>query len=381
MVFRNYGRGNPVRAALPPPPIPLSFNSYNRRDDRRRSGIKLKLRVEPNNAQNLSEYYFFMKYLTPTDTDPETYCDFVIDLKKTIEGQGIQGGPGRFRLMRDLLQGRHLFDFNSFAQELGAETIPHFDECVRRLGMQIFPKQSKTRQIFAMRNTVKPDGVSIRDFFGRIKDVAMKYEQIEPLGLTEDDYKDIIVRAMPEHYISRMFEGGFDPDDHDLLETLNRLERFETADLVGGRRPRDRSIHTRDRSMQSARKPRRLHKRNNCFQKNRPYKFSNYNRPRFKPFHNRTYRRPGDNNRHNGRFQARRQYNSTSGNNRPNFVNRGGGSNSNGNNFRPHQNGRFQRNPNNNRGQGQNRQWTRREQEANQLDVVEQVSASSDISL
>jgi hypothetical protein len=381
MVFKNYDRSNPARASLPPPPIPLSFSSYNRRDDRRKSGIKLKLRVEPNNAQNLSEYYFFMKYLTPTDTDPETYCDFVIDLRKVIEGQGIQGGPGRYRLARDLLQGRHLFDFNSFAQEMGAETIAHFDECIRRLGMQIFPKQSKTRQIFAMRNAVKPDGISIRDFFGRIKDVAMKFEQIEPLQLTEDDYKDIIVRAMPEHYISRMFEGGFDPDDHDLLETLNRLERFETADLVGGRRPRNRSI-------QNERKPRRLHKRNRGFQKNHSYKFNNYNRPQFRhtpSFQNRTYRRTGDNNRHNGRFQAQRRFKSTAGNNRPNFYNRGGGSNSNNNNFRRndrhHQNGRFRGNQPNNRGQGRNRQWNRREQEANQLDVVEQVSASSDVSL
>ena len=41
-------------------------------------------------------------------------------------------------------------------------------------------------------------------------------EEVEPLGLTENNWKDVLVRAMPDHCVRRMFDHGFDPDvEHD----------------------------------------------------------------------------------------------------------------------------------------------------------------------
>lgn len=373
VVFYDDSRVSPARASLPPPPIPLSYRSSGR-SKRGSAGIKLKLQSEPNNPANASQYGFFMKFLTPLDTDPETYCNWVIDLKKVITGQNIAGGPARYRLARDLLQGRHLFDFNAYAQELGAETIPHFEECIRRLGLQIFPKQSKTRQIFAMRNAVKPERVSIRDFFGRFKDIEAKMQEVEPLGLNEDDWKDILVRAMPEDYISRMFEGGFDPENHTLLETLNRLERYETADLVGNGRSRVRaSPKRRPAPRPTSRKERFGRDKRRTFKRNRH--FNN------RSFNNRSFNNRSSNYQQNrNRFASRRQFNPSS-NQRPAF-NGNRQANANGNNFQ--RNVRFNRNGNgNNRNNGGgNRRWNRREQEANQIDIIDQdASNSSDISL
>lgn len=50
--------------------------------------------TEPNNPANNSQYTFFMRFLTPLDVDPETYCDWVIDLKKVTEASRHLGfGP------------------------------------------------------------------------------------------------------------------------------------------------------------------------------------------------------------------------------------------------------------------------------------------------
>ena len=379
VVFMEDSRFSPARASLPPPPIPLSYRSGGR-SGKRSGGIKLKLQTEPNNPANTSQYTFFMRFLTPLDTDPETYCDWVIDLKKVITGQNIAGGPARYRLARDLLFGRHLFDFNSYAQELGAETIPHFEQCIRRLGLQIFPKQSKTRQIFSMRNAVKPDRLTIRDFFGRLKDIEVKMEEIEPLGLNEDDWKDILVRAMPSDYISRMFEGGFDPENHTLLETLNRLERYETADLVGGQKSKTRTT-PRERQSRRPRIRTEIFKRKLRRNFERRQRFNN--RPSFpnRPFQNRF---SPHQNTYNG-LASRRHFNPAANRRLGNNNRHGGGGN---NNFR--RNVRFNRNGNghgngngSNRSNGSgNRRWVRREHEANQIDVIDQnASNDSDVSL
>lgn len=350
---------------MPSPPIALYYKQRRRPDAD--EGIKLKLRSEPGNPAS-SEYTFFMRFLRAHENDPEYFCDWVIDLKKVIAGQNIGGGPARYRLVRDLLQGRHLFDFNSFAQEAGAETIPHFEECIRRLGLQIFPKQAKTRQIFAIRNSVKPDKSSIRDFFGRLKDIAVKMEEVEPLGLDEDDWKDILVRAMPEHYVRRMFDHGFNPDDHNLLETLNMFERFEVADNLmrrptrstsTPRRRRDRPVHRRDINRTGRRRPfrrRRNFPSRPSFPNNR---FSNRNAPRQQS--------------HNG-FHSNRRFN-------PNFNRRPDSGGSSNNNHQRRNAGRgFQRNGRNRFNNGGGR-FNRRRQEANCLDELRREGADSDTSL
>lgn len=357
VVFQNEPRA-PMRASMPPPPISLYYRERRRPDYD--EGIKLKLRSEPGNPAS-SEYSFFMRYLKATDNDPEYFCDWVTDLKKVINGQNITGGPARYRLVRDLTKGRHLFDFNAFAQELGAETIPHFDQCIRRLGLQIFPKQSKSRQIFALRNSVKPDKITIRNFVGRLKDISGKMDEVEPLGLDEDDWKDILVRAMPEQYIRRMFDHGFDPDDHDFLETLNMFERFETADNLM-RRPKTISPRGRQRREQSARRQ------------------GNYRQEKRKPFRrnsfhpNRTYVRNPPPQQPNNGFNPNRRFNSNL-NRRPNS----------GNNFNNHRRGnanRFGRNRRrDNNGGGRFNQFNRRQQEANVLDELHTEGAGSDTSL
>ena len=64
-------------------------------------------------------------------------------------------------------------------------------------------------------------------------------EEVDPLHLEEDDWKDILVRAMPEHCVHRMLDHGFDTEDGSLLETMNMFERFETADNLLGRNAQD----------------------------------------------------------------------------------------------------------------------------------------------
>ena len=328
----------------------------------------MKLRSEPGNPAS-SEYTFFMRFLRAHESDPEYFCDWLIDLKKVVAGQNIAGGPARYRLVRDLVQGRHLFDFNSFADELGAETIPHFEECIRRLGLQIFPKQAKTRQIFAIRNCVKPERSTIRDFFGRLKDIESKMEEVEPLGLTENDWKDILVRAMPDHYVRRMFDHGFDPDDHDLLATINMFERFETADNLLRRPVRSPGVAGNRR-----RQPPNPNRRNNHRQgRRRPFR-RQQNFVSRHPFPNNRFPRRNSphQNSHNG-FHPNRRFN-------PNFNRRfGSGDNVNNNRQRRNNGGNFRRNRDrNNNGGGR---FNNRQQEANVLDVLRREGSESDTSL
>ena len=191
------------------------------------------------------------------------------------------------------------------------------------------------------------------------------------LGLTENDWKDILVRAMPDHYVRRMFDHGFDPDDHNLLETINMFERFETADNLI-RRPTRISNTAGNRRRQ----PPNPNRRNNHRQgRRRPFRRQpNFiSRPSF-PNNRFSRRNSPHQNSHNG-FHPNRRFN-------PNFNRRfGSGDNSNNNRQRRNNGGNFGRNRGrNNNGGG--RFNNRRQQEANVLDVLRREGSSeSDTSL
>ena len=364
----------PTRATLPEPPIGLYYRQ--RRTPEIDEGFKLKLKSNPGDP-NSSDYTFFIRYLKPNDSDPEYYADWVIDLKKVIQGQNLMAGPPRYRLVRDLLQGRHLFDFNTFATELGAETIPHFEECIRRLGRQIWPKQSKSRQIFWLRNSMKPDSMTIRQYVGRLRDISTKCDAVWPLDLEEEEWKDILINAMPSHYVRRMFAHGFDPDDHDFIETMDILERFETADNIGKAPRRAPARSSRTTRTTRRRGNRNDNRRGNRFDRDRGGdQRSNFrNRRNFRGRNNFQRNRPPFRNPQNrSDFRSNRRYNSNSNNqdanrrsNGNNNFSRGGS----GNNFRRNRGRNFRGGDRANRNQ----------QEANALDVLRRSGTESDTSL
>ena len=362
------------------PPAPISIHPRQKPSIKDSETLKYKLRCEPADP-NSSTYYFIMKVLPSNCNDPEQYCDFLIDLKRVINGLGLQGGPARYRLAKDLLKGRHLFDFNSFAQILGPETIPHFEECLRRLGLRIFPPQAASRQLYWMRNATMGNNQTVRDFMGRLQDIIVKMEEVIPLNVDDDDMRDMVLRAVPERYTSRMTNQGFVPEDHTLLELIDLFERYEAADLIlrvrGGPRNGPRGRERRAAPQQRDRRGRHGRNRN---------RFRNHPTRDIMPNRNYNNRNAPFRNTHNGfvpgRFDPRNNRRQHFGN-RPNQ----GGFRQNRNGNRPHgpdnhNNNNFQRRNNNYRRDDGN---NRRREEANALDVIREQpddsSSGSDASL
>ena len=370
---------NDGRVTMAPPPMPLVPRT--RPPAKSEDGIKLKLRSEPTNPDS-STYTFFMRFYKADMNDPEWYSDWVLDLKRVIRGHNITGGPARYQLARDLLRGRHLYDFNSFAQQLGAETIPHFEECIRKLGLQIYPPQARSRMLFAIRNSKKEDFQTVRDYVGRLQDISIKMEVVDPLLLDDDQTKDIVVRAMPDRYMSRMTNQGFKPEDHTVVEVIDLFERYEAADLIlnirgrgrvtpRGRRGRNAQAQFSSNILRRNDGRRRQHRRDRHQRNNLSRSFNPQNRPFFARNNPRPY---GYNGYSSARYDPR-------GNNRA--------ANPRGNNhrgFRPNNPGRHNNqnrnwrdnNPGGGNRRNNNGQNNARREEANALDELRVQTDGSD---
>jgi hypothetical protein len=74
---------------------------------------------------------------------------------------------------------------NRFKRAIGS----HRGELEIKTTHQIFPKKAKQSQTFAIKTAIKPRHQSLRDFFGRIKDIINKMEEFLPLATNDEDLK------------------------------------------------------------------------------------------------------------------------------------------------------------------------------------------------
>jgi len=206
-----------------------------------------KLRTNPNEVGNLSEYERHIPYFS-TGT-PEEWLITVCDLNKVIAGQRLGNGPAKFTLARQVLQGDALSTFNTQAEVFETEahmncveghpvpesqTTANYNACIMAVTKHVFPHRALSMQKRYMRRYLrKPRDMSVRDFVARLQELNGYLSSFPPEGtmqgepLPDDVLKEILEFGIPSSWLSAMDITGFSPMTHTMTEFIECCERCE----------------------------------------------------------------------------------------------------------------------------------------------------------
>ena len=114
--------------------------------------------------------------LTPTDANSTTYelktyafecgsceewLEHVKTYRKIVKGQNITNGPNCFAMIKRLLKGKALIDFERiFTDEGYSESVDNCDKIIDKLTEEIFPDRALQKQCRALRRNIqKPENM------------------------------------------------------------------------------------------------------------------------------------------------------------------------------------------------------------------------------
>ena len=121
---------------------------------------------------------------------PEEWLEHVKTYRKIIAGQSITTGAPAFAMLKRLLKGKALADFERiFAEEQYTNCMDNVNEMLDKLTEEIFPDRALQKQRRALRRYVrKPKGMKTSTFYARLVEMNKQLESFPDAD--EDDKLD-----------------------------------------------------------------------------------------------------------------------------------------------------------------------------------------------
>ena len=141
-------------------------------------------------------------------------------------------------MVRRLLQGKPLTEFESKASTFNMEMVEHLDRCLEAVCNHIFPTAALKRQKRYMQRVVrKPPTMNIRAYYARYQELNRYLDQFPPFGnrsqmLPTDEVMEHMEFAIPHSWQKQMILQGFNTVEHTMDEFLEFCERLETAEDI-----------------------------------------------------------------------------------------------------------------------------------------------------
>jgi hypothetical protein len=250
------------------PPLPLKAELPSEEDETRLA--KFKLRVTPANADSAT-YSFATRKLDGTE-HLRYALNFYRDCKKILVGLHITDAAASIRVIRELLTGIGLSQFNTgiddhvnemFAtnkQDAYDTSIANGDDeataqaakaAVRcptpdlnsvKFGFECVIQYMSPHKVLAKqkrwmrRNMRKPADMSVREYANRL--ITINNDELTELPpfdganqrLSDDEIIDILTSGIPKSWIREMDKQNFDPTEGTITEVLNFCERMESSE-------------------------------------------------------------------------------------------------------------------------------------------------------
>ena len=241
---------NDRKSGFLPPPIPLErpTNKVLQKDEY----LVMKLRSVPNKS-NSPVYELNVPYFK--DGTPEEWMKFLINFKKIIIGQDLSTGPTQFAMARRLLMGETLTEFNKKVEELKVEateaadegvaitdrtveTIDNLDVCFKAVTSIVLPpKALQTQKRYMRRVLRKPQGMKIREYFGRYLELNEYLKEFPPFNgasqkLPSDEVLEHAEFAIPNSWQRQMVLHGFNTISRSINEFIEFCERLEVSESI-----------------------------------------------------------------------------------------------------------------------------------------------------
>ena len=233
-----------------PPPIPLERAETKtlQKDDY----LTMKLRSIPN--KSTSPVYELNVPYFKADGTPEEWLKFLRNFKKVIVGQDLTTGVTQFAMAQRLLMGETLAQFNKKAKDLleeavkdaaegdviteaDVETVANLQLCFQAVTVTVLPhKALQTQKRYMRRVLRKPQGMKIRDYFGRYIELNEYLKEFPPFQadqqLPNDEVLEHAEFAIPNSWQKQMVLHGFNTISRTMDEFIQFCERLEISESI-----------------------------------------------------------------------------------------------------------------------------------------------------
>lgn len=222
----------PTGTRMITPVIPLTRPV--KKEARKDNMLTFKLRTNPAQADSTT-YELSVTFFS--DGTPEELLLFLRNVEKVIVGLNITDGPGRYALIRRLLQGDALATFDQAATTRGNETIANYRLARQDLITHVFPHRALLMQKRYMRRFLrKPQDTKIREFMARLVEINAYLDEFPPFevgqSLPNDEIMEIAEYAVPVTWQRTMVIQGYDPMAHG--QTVTFVEFCERIEFTEG---------------------------------------------------------------------------------------------------------------------------------------------------
>ena len=165
---------------------------------------------------------------------PEEWFLFLQMLDRIYKGQNLTTGPQRFVIVRELLQGEALAQFNRKAAEVATQTIASLKVCLQEVTNYVLPRRALQIQRRYMRQiSKKPQSQTIKEYMARYEELNTYLTLFNGDGernrIPDDDLKEHLEWAIPTSWQVKMIEFNFNFIENDLTDVIEFIERMEQS--------------------------------------------------------------------------------------------------------------------------------------------------------
>ena len=173
---------------------------------------------------------------------PEEWLEHTKTFKKIIKGQHILNAESQFDMLKRLLKGKALADFDRFFGELSEtekKAVDNVERVLRSMTEELFPERSLQKQRRAMRRYVKkPREMRTSAFYARLLELN-EYLPLFPSGdddskMSDDELIEILEFALPNTWRMHMTLSRFICSEQSIKSILNHCKEIEGLEAEHG---------------------------------------------------------------------------------------------------------------------------------------------------
>ena len=188
--------------------------------------LSFKLRSNPKQKDSIT--YEIQTYAFD-EGPPEEWIEHIRTFRKLVKGQNVTTADSQFVMLKRLLQGKALLDFEQFFDEMSEEdqgTLKAVEIMLRQITKELFPERALQKQKRAMRCYVrKPKDMTTSAFYARLVELNnfLTYfpTATHDSKLSKEELIEILEFALPNTWQMHMTLGCFVCSEKTSREILN----------------------------------------------------------------------------------------------------------------------------------------------------------------
>ncbi len=161
---------------------------------------------------------------------------------KLVKGQSIDGAEAQFAMLRGLLKGKALSDFERFYKELStleAATPESVPKVLAQMSKEVFPERALQKQRRAMRRYLrKPNDMSTSAFYARLVELNELLTSFpnasDKSKLSQEELIEILEFALPNTWRMHMTLAQFVCSEKSPTDILNLCKEIEGIEAEHG---------------------------------------------------------------------------------------------------------------------------------------------------